>query len=79
MCKLTIFNYYVDSGAIPQEIMGGVKSLGEFYLDTLMNEKSILYLKYMNFTNGIYRLGKLLYAKQPTNSCKLLEDTRYIV
>jgi hypothetical protein len=43
MCKLTIFNYYVDSGAIPQEIMGGVKSLGEFYLDTLMNEKSILY------------------------------------
>ena len=31
----------VDSGAIPAEIMGGVKSLGEFYLDTLDNEKSI--------------------------------------
>ncbi len=31
----------VDSGAIPDEIMGGVKSLGEFYLNTLMNEKQI--------------------------------------
>ncbi|MDR1562849.1 MAG: NAD(P)-dependent oxidoreductase [Dysgonamonadaceae bacterium] len=31
----------VDSGAIPDEIMGGVKSLGEFYLNTLMNEKNI--------------------------------------
>ena len=31
----------VDSGAIPAEIMGGVKSLGEFYLNTLNNEKSI--------------------------------------
>jgi len=31
----------VDSGAIPAEIMGGVKSLGEFYLNTLMNEKEI--------------------------------------
>lgn len=29
----------VDSGAIPAEIMGGVKSLGEFYLNTLCNEK----------------------------------------
>ena len=28
----------VDSGAIPDAIMGGVKSLGEFYLNTLMNE-----------------------------------------
>lgn len=31
----------VDSGAIPVEIMGGVKSLGEFYLNTLCNEKEI--------------------------------------
>ena len=31
----------VDSGAIPAEIMGGAKSLGEFYLNTLCNEKEI--------------------------------------
>lgn len=31
----------VDSGAIPAEIMGGVKSLGMFYLDTLMKEKEL--------------------------------------
>ncbi|MCD8186502.1 MAG: NAD(P)-dependent oxidoreductase [Rikenellaceae bacterium] len=31
----------VDLGAIPAEIMGGVKSLGEFYLNTLVNEKDI--------------------------------------
>ncbi len=31
----------VDSGAIPAEIMPGVKSLGEFYLNTLENEKDI--------------------------------------
>lgn len=31
----------VDSGAIPAEIMGGVKSLGEFYLNDLMKEKDI--------------------------------------
>ena len=31
----------VDSGVIPAEIMGGVKSLGEFYLNTLCNEKEI--------------------------------------
>ena len=31
----------VDSGAIPDAIMGGVKSLGEFYLNTLVNEKDI--------------------------------------
>lgn len=28
----------VDSGAIPEAIMGAVKSLGEFYLNTLMRE-----------------------------------------
>lgn len=31
----------VDSGAIPAEIMDGVRPLGNFYLDVLMNEKSI--------------------------------------
>jgi len=31
----------VDSGAIPEEIMGGVRPLGDFYLNTLMNEKEI--------------------------------------
>ena len=31
----------VDSGAIPESIMGGVKSLGEFYLNILMNEHDI--------------------------------------
>ena len=31
----------VYSGAIPAEIMSGVKSLGEFYLNTLCNEKEI--------------------------------------
>ena len=31
----------VDSGAIPEEIMGGVRPLGEFYLNTLMKEDSI--------------------------------------
>lgn len=31
----------VDSGVIPAEIMGGVRSLGEFYLDTLMKENDI--------------------------------------
>ena len=31
----------VDSGAIPEEIMGGVRPLGDFYLNTLMNENDI--------------------------------------
>ena len=30
----------VDSGAIPEEIMGGVRPLGDFYLNTLMNERT---------------------------------------
>jgi putative NADH-flavin reductase len=55
----------VDSGVIPQEIMGGVKSLGEFYLNTLMNEKSIDWVFFSPAGNiapgertGKYRLGK---------------------
>ena len=31
----------VDSGAIPEEFMGGVRPLGDFYLNTLMNENDI--------------------------------------
>ncbi len=55
----------VDSGAIPQEIMGGVKSLGEFYLNTLMNEKDIDWIFFSpagslekGERTGRYRLGK---------------------
>lgn len=31
----------VDSGAIPEEIMGGVRPLGDFYLNTLLNEQDV--------------------------------------
>lgn len=55
----------VDSGAIPAEIMGGVKSLGEFYLDTLVNEKEIDWVFFSpagslepGERTGNYRLGK---------------------
>ncbi|MCC8188321.1 MAG: NAD(P)-dependent oxidoreductase [Bacteroides sp.] len=55
----------VDSGAIPDEIMGGVKSLGEFYLNTLMNEKEIDWVFFSpagslepGERTGNYRLGK---------------------
>lgn len=55
----------VDSGAIPAEIMGGVKSLGEFYLNTLMNEKQIDWVFFSpagslepGERTGQYRLGK---------------------
>lgn len=55
----------VDSGVIPAEIMGGVKSLGEFYLDTLNNEKAIDWIFFSpagslepGDATGTYRLGK---------------------
>ncbi len=55
----------VDSGAIPAEIMGGVKSLGEFYLNTLRNEKDIDWVFFSpagslepGERTGSYRLGK---------------------
>ncbi len=55
----------VDSGAIPAEIMGGVKSLGEFYLETLSNEKDIDWIFFSpagslepGLATGTYRLGK---------------------
>lgn len=55
----------VDTGAIPEDIIGGVKSLGEFYLNTLTNEKNIDWVFFSPAGNifpgkrtGNYRLGK---------------------
>ncbi len=61
----------VDSGVIPDAIMPGVKSLGEFYLNTLMGEKGIDWVFFSPAANlgdmgakgpgkrtGKYRLGK---------------------
>lgn len=55
----------VDSGAIPDAIMGGVRSLGEFYLNTLMNEKDIDWIFFSpagtlepGKRTGKFRLGK---------------------
>lgn len=55
----------VDSGVIPEVIMGGVKSLGEFYLNTLMNEKDIDWIFFSpagtlepGQRTGKFRLGK---------------------
>lgn len=55
----------VDSGAIPDAIMGGVRSLGEFYLNTLMNEKEIDWIFFSpagtlepGKRTGKFRLGK---------------------
>lgn len=55
----------VDSGVIPDAIMDGVKSLGEFYLNTLMNEKTIDWIFFSpagtlesGKRTGKFRLGK---------------------
>ena len=55
----------VDSGAIPDAMMGGVKSLGEFYLNTLMNENDIDWIFFSpagtlepGKRTGKFRLGK---------------------
>lgn len=55
----------VDSGAIPEAIMGGVKSLGEFYLNTLMSEHDIDWVFFSpagtlepGERTGKFRLGK---------------------
>ena len=56
----------VDSGAIPAEIMGGVRPLGDFYLNTLMNENGIDWVFFSpagvfdqeGKKTGNYRLGK---------------------
>lgn len=56
----------VDSGAIPEEIMGGVRPLGDFYINTLMNENDIDWVFFspagvfdqQGKKTGNYRLGK---------------------
>lgn len=55
----------VDAGVIPAEIMGGVKSLGEFYLNSLCNEKEIDWVFFSpagtlepGQRTGTFRLGK---------------------
>lgn len=55
----------VDSGGIPDAIMGGVKSLGEFYLNTLIHEKGIDWVFFSpagtlepGKRTGVFRLGK---------------------
>ncbi|AVM57783.1 3-beta hydroxysteroid dehydrogenase [Bacteroides heparinolyticus] len=56
----------VDSGAIPAEIMDGVRPLGNFYLDTLMNENDIDWVFFSpagtfdekGGKTGKFRLGK---------------------
>lgn len=55
----------VDAGVIPEEIMPGVKSLGEFYLNILNNEKEIDWVFFSPAGNlapgkrtGQFRLGK---------------------
>ena len=56
----------VDSGAIPEEIIGGVRPLGDFYLNTLMNENDIDWVFFspagvfdqQGKKTGDYRLGK---------------------
>lgn len=56
----------VDSGAIPEVIMGGVRPLGDFYLNTLMNENDIDWVFFspagvfdqQGKKTGNYRLGK---------------------
>lgn len=56
----------VDSGAIPEAIMGGVRPLGDFYLNVLMQEKDIDWTFFspagafdgQGTRTGQFRLGK---------------------
>lgn len=55
----------VDSGAIPESIISGVKALGEFFLNTLMYEKDIDWIFFSpagtlesGARTGKFRLGK---------------------
>lgn len=72
----------VDSGVIPDAIMGGVKSLGEFYLNTLMNEKAIDWVFFSpagtlepGQRTGKFRLGKDdLIVDESGNSHISVED-----
>lgn len=72
----------VDSGVIPDAIIGGVKSLGEFYLNTLMYEKDIDWVFFSpagtlepGKRTGIFRLGKdNLIVDENGNSHISVED-----
>lgn len=72
----------VDSGAIPAEIMDGVKSLGEFYLNTLCNEKEVDWVFFSpagtlepGQRTGKFRLGKDdLIVDESGNSHISVED-----
>lgn len=72
----------VDSGVIPDAIMGGVRSLGEFYLNTLMNEKEIDWIFFSpagtlepGKRTGKFRLGKdNLIVDENGNSHISVED-----
>jgi len=56
----------VDSGAIPDEIMGGVRPLGDFYLNTLTKEDAVDWVFFSpagtfdaeGKRTGKFRLGK---------------------
>lgn len=55
----------MDTGVLPAEIMGGVKSLGEFYLNTLTSEKGVDWVFFSpagmlepGERTAVYRLGK---------------------
>lgn len=55
----------VDAGVLPEEIMPAVRSLGEFYLNTLANEKDIDWVFFSpaghlapGERTGVFRLGK---------------------
>ena len=72
----------VDSGAIPDEIMPGVKALGEFYLNTLMKERDINWVFFSpagqlvkGQRTGKFRLGKDdLIVDDQGNSSISVED-----
>lgn len=72
----------VDSGVIPDAIMGGVRSLGEFYLNTLINEKEIDWIFFSpagtiepGQRTGVFRLGKDdLIVDESGNSRISVED-----
>ena len=72
----------VDSGVIPEAIIGGVRSLGEFYLNTLVNETDIDWVFFSpagtlepGERTGKFRLGKdNLIVDENGNSRISVED-----
>jgi len=72
----------MDTSSLPEAIMGGVKSLGEFYLNTLCNEKEVDWVFFSPAGNialgertGKFRLGKDdLIVDEKGNSHISVED-----